>query len=234
MPPTPRSASAQALGDCTAEDRQALADRLGTGAPSPTCAARSSPDQARRVAALNLDGIGFIKESQRFYPNKELAAHLLGYVGVDNTGLNGLEATYDSKIRGKPGTMLVQTDARRHAFSRVERPPTSGSSVELTHRRVPAAHRRARAPRRRPDQSRAGRLRHRHESAHRRDPGDGERADVQPERVPRLAGERAPQPCRPGSLRAGLDVQDRDGVRGARREGDGRRRVDRHQPGAAA
>ena len=46
-------------------------------------------------------------------------------------------------------------------------------------------------------------------------------------------GERAPQPRGPGPLRAGLDVQDRHGVGGARREGDGRRRVDRHQPGAA-
>ena len=85
-----------------------------------------SPEQARRVAALNLDGIGFIKESRRFYPNKELAAHLLGYVGLDNKGLGGLESTYDSQIRGKAGTMLVQTDARRHAFARVERPPTAG------------------------------------------------------------------------------------------------------------
>jgi cell division protein FtsI (penicillin-binding protein 3) len=79
-----------------------------------------------------LTGIGFIKESKRFYPNKELAAHLLGYVGIDNTGLDGLEATYDSRIRGKAGTMLVQTDARRHVFSRFERPPTYGSTVELS------------------------------------------------------------------------------------------------------
>src|SRR5205823_4010864 len=87
---------------------------------------------ARRVAALALDGVGFIKESRRFYPNKELAAHLLGYVGVDNRGLGGLESAYDSQIRGKPGTVLIHTDARRHAFSRFERPPTSGSTIELT------------------------------------------------------------------------------------------------------
>src|SRR5205814_8504737 len=86
----------------------------------------------RRVAALNLDGIGFIKESRRFYPNKELAAHLLGYVGVDGVGLEGLEWTYDPQIRGKPGTVLIHTDARRHAFSRFERPPTTGSTIELT------------------------------------------------------------------------------------------------------
>ena len=77
------------------------------------------------MAALELEGIGFMKESRRFYPNKELAAHLLGYVGIDNDGLGGIEATYDALIKGEPGTVLVQTDARRHAFSRVERPPTS-------------------------------------------------------------------------------------------------------------
>jgi cell division protein FtsI (penicillin-binding protein 3) len=91
-----------------------------------------APDQAQRVASLNLDGIGFIKESKRFYPNKELAAHLLGWVGIDNKGLSGLEHTYDPQIRGKAGTVSVHTDARRHAFSRFERPPTAGSSVELT------------------------------------------------------------------------------------------------------
>jgi cell division protein FtsI (penicillin-binding protein 3) len=122
----------EALGDCDRKDRQALADKLGQRRQFAYVRRQVAPDQVRRVAALNLDGVGFIKESRRFYPNKELAAHLLGYVGLDNTGLNGLEYTYDSKIRGKPGTILVHTDARRHAFSRFERPPTSGSSVELT------------------------------------------------------------------------------------------------------
>ena len=122
----------EALGDCEAKDRQVLADKLAQRRAFAYVRRQVAPDQARRVAALNLDGIGFIKESRRFYPNKELAAHLLGYVGLDNTGLDGLEYTYDSKIRGKPGTILVHTDARRHAFSRFERPPTSGSSVELT------------------------------------------------------------------------------------------------------
>src|SRR5439155_21818323 len=91
-----------------------------------------SPDEARRVGELNLEGIGFLKESRRFYPNKELAAHLLGFVGIDNKGLGGLEAAYDQQIRGKDGQILVQTDARRHAFNRVERPPTTGSTIELT------------------------------------------------------------------------------------------------------
>src|SRR6185503_7630760 len=90
-----------------------------------------TPDQARRVADLQLEGVGFMKENRRFYPNKELAAHLLGYVGVDNTGLAGVEATYDNLIKGHAGTVLIQTDAKRHAFSRVERPSTTGGEREL-------------------------------------------------------------------------------------------------------
>jgi cell division protein FtsI/penicillin-binding protein 2 len=92
-----------------------------------------SPDVARAVADRELPGIGFLKESRRYYPKKELAGHLLGYVGVDNVGLDGLEATYDSLIRGRDGQILIQVDARRHAlFSRVERPATAGADVELT------------------------------------------------------------------------------------------------------
>jgi len=79
-----------------------------------------------------MKGIGFMKESKRFYPNRELAAHLLGYVGTDNAGLHGLEATYDKTVRGREGAMLVQADARGRAFSRLDKPPTTGGSLELT------------------------------------------------------------------------------------------------------
>jgi cell division protein FtsI (penicillin-binding protein 3) len=121
-----------ALRDCTRKDRQGLIERLGTRRAFAYVRRQVAPEQARRVAALDLDGVGFTTESKRFYPNKELGAHLLGWVGIDNQGLSGLEYAYDPQIRGKAGTILIQTDARRHAFSRFERPPTSGSSVELT------------------------------------------------------------------------------------------------------
>jgi cell division protein FtsI (penicillin-binding protein 3) len=122
----------EALGDCTDRERRALVERLGQQRAFAFVRRQVSPDEARRVARFNLDGVGFIRESRRFYPNRELAAHLLGFVGIDNKGLGGLESAYDSQIRGKPGTVLIHTDARRHAFSRFERPPTSGSSIELT------------------------------------------------------------------------------------------------------
>ena len=132
QPKTAVAAICGALDDCTAHDREQLLERFGQQRAFVYVRRQVSLDQARRVKALDLEGIGFMKESRRFYPNKELAAHLLGYVGIDSDGLNGIEATYDSLIKGKPGTVLVQTDARRHAFSRLERPPTTGASLELT------------------------------------------------------------------------------------------------------
>ena len=126
------SALCGALADCTSKDRHALADRIRRGRAFVYVRRQVSPEQARRVAELDLTGVGFMKENRRFYPNKDLAAHILGYVGIDNDGLHGIEAAYDSLIKGRPGTVLIQTDARRHAFSRIERPPTAGATLELT------------------------------------------------------------------------------------------------------
>src|SRR5262245_54372175 len=121
-----------ALEDCNTKERAALAERLTSERAFTYVKRRATPIEARNVAALKLEGIGFMKESRRFYPNKELGAHLLGYVGLDNVGLEGLEAAYDKVVRGHEGTLIVQNDARRHVFGRLERAPTTGGSLELT------------------------------------------------------------------------------------------------------
>ncbi len=126
------TALCDALDDCTKKSREELTERLSQRRPFAFVKRRATPTQAKRVLALELDGIGFRKESKRFYPNRELAANLLGYVGIDNVGLGGIEATYDKTVRGREGKLLVQTDARRHVFSRLERSPTAGASIELT------------------------------------------------------------------------------------------------------
>ena len=126
------AALCDALDDCTGKMRDELRDRLAQNRAFVYVRRRATPLQAKRVAALALQGVAFRKESKRFYPNRELAAHLLGYVGVDNVGLAGLEATFDKTVRGREGKLLVQTDARRHVFSRLERAPTAGGSIELT------------------------------------------------------------------------------------------------------
>lgn len=126
------AALCDALDDCTPKMLEELRERLSQNRAFVYVRRRASPMQAKRVAALQLEGVAFRKESKRYYPNRELAAHLLGYVGVDNVGLAGIEATYDKTVRGREGKLLVQTDARRHVFSRLERSPTAGGSIELT------------------------------------------------------------------------------------------------------
>jgi cell division protein FtsI (penicillin-binding protein 3) len=121
-----------ALGDCGEGEQARIADRLEGNRAFAYVRRQATPDQARRVAAVDLEGVGFVRENRRFYPNRELAAHLLGYVGVDGIGLGGLEAAYDDVIRGSGGRVLIQTDARGRPFSRVERPPTAGGTLELT------------------------------------------------------------------------------------------------------
>jgi cell division protein FtsI (penicillin-binding protein 3) len=124
------AALCRALDGC---DRSALVERLTAKRSFVYVKRRVSPEEARRVLELKMSGIGFMKESRRFYPNSELAAHLLGYVGLDNVGLAGLEAAYDKLIRGKEGRLIAQTDARRQIFGgRLERAPTAGGSLELT------------------------------------------------------------------------------------------------------
>ena len=121
-----------AVLDCSDEMRADLESRLSRSSLFEYVQRQVPPDIAHRVAELNLDGVGFLQENRRYYPNAELAAHVLGYVGIDNQGLSGIESTYDDEIAGRPGKILVQTDARRQAFSRVERPPTAGATLELT------------------------------------------------------------------------------------------------------
>jgi cell division protein FtsI (penicillin-binding protein 3) len=125
-----------ALGDCDGAERAALTKSLSRSKRSFAFVRHQiKPDQARRVAALEIDGVYLIKEPRRYYPNVELAAPVLGYVGSENKGLAGLEATYDTKLRGRPGQMLLELDGRkhdRHVFNRVGQDPVPGASLELT------------------------------------------------------------------------------------------------------
>ncbi|MFQ6081725.1 MAG: peptidoglycan D,D-transpeptidase FtsI family protein [Candidatus Aminicenantia bacterium] len=92
-----------------------------------------SDQEAEQVRNLNLKGIDFIKENRRFYPKKNFAAHILGGVGIDEQGLNGIEREYDSQIFGKSGEALIQIDAKRRRYqARILKPPVQGKSLVLT------------------------------------------------------------------------------------------------------
>src|SRR5581483_1511114 len=95
-------------------------------------ARKASAETAERIKALNLKGIYFEKESKRFYPKRELAAQVLGYVGMDDEGLSGIEREFNEELRGKPGRMLIQVDARRRNFNRIEKQPDPGQNIVLT------------------------------------------------------------------------------------------------------
>jgi len=71
-----------------------------------------APHKARKIKDLEIKGINFLEENQRCYPNLELAANLLGFVGIDSQGLEGMEFQYDKYLRGQPHRMMIELDAR--------------------------------------------------------------------------------------------------------------------------
>ncbi len=73
-----------------------------------------SPEAAGKIKKLKIEGLGFIHESKRRYPNKNYAAHLIGFSGLDNTGLEGLELYHDGYLKGAPGWAQVLRDARQN------------------------------------------------------------------------------------------------------------------------
>ncbi|HLL77330.1 MAG TPA: penicillin-binding protein [Pyrinomonadaceae bacterium] len=90
------------------------------------------PGQAERAKALNIAGVHTIKEPKRYYPNGALAAHVLGFVGLDDKGLGGVEGFYNASLDGERGQIAVTRDARRHAFDSSEIEAREGESVVLT------------------------------------------------------------------------------------------------------
>ncbi len=89
------------------------------------------PEKAEAVKSLNLKGIYFLEENQRYYPKRDLAAHVLGFVDVDEKGLGGIEHEYDDLIRGKGEKIVVMADARQHWFDGGEAQRDLGASVVL-------------------------------------------------------------------------------------------------------
>lgn len=88
--------------------------------------------QSAQIKALHLKGIFFQKEMKRFYPMNGLAAAVVGYVGMDDKGLGGIEQSFDGSVRGQPGHALVIEDARRQTFETRADPGRPGADIVLT------------------------------------------------------------------------------------------------------
>ncbi len=95
--------------------------------------ARKGDDEIiERIRSLNLQGIHFQKEPKRFYPARDLAAQVLGSVGMEDAGQSGIEHEFDDELRGRPGKMFISVDAHKQWFSDVETQPDPGDNLVLT------------------------------------------------------------------------------------------------------
>ncbi|MDO8785900.1 MAG: penicillin-binding transpeptidase domain-containing protein, partial [Syntrophales bacterium] len=86
-------------------------------------ARKVGPDEATTIKNQNIDGIFLVKEPKRFYPNGELAGHLIGFVGTDSDGLEGLEQGYDRYMKGTPAKLIWARDAKgKKLYPGIEKP----------------------------------------------------------------------------------------------------------------
>ena len=92
-------------------DRKELRQRLKSRRSFEWIQRKISPREASEIKALQLPGISFLKENRRFYPNSQLAAHLIGFVGLDSKGLEGVEFQYDVSLNGKNHVWTMDRDA---------------------------------------------------------------------------------------------------------------------------
>jgi cell division protein FtsI (penicillin-binding protein 3) len=110
-----------------------IAARLAKGNNFAWVARRVTPEVAAGVKALPIKGIYFEKEFQRFYPNNDLAAQTLGFVGTEDTGLGGLEKKFEPELHGTPGEKYTAMDARRRVLgSNEDHAAGPGQNLVLT------------------------------------------------------------------------------------------------------
>ena len=109
-----------------------LEDKIREAKTPVRLARKLSPETVQRVTDMNLKGVFFQKENRRVYPQRELAASVLGYVDVDEKGIGGIEYSLDRQIRGRPGKMMVMADGHRRWYDRTESAADPGASITLT------------------------------------------------------------------------------------------------------
>ncbi|HVE75685.1 MAG TPA: penicillin-binding protein 2 [Actinomycetota bacterium] len=132
VPDKPAAAAALAplLGASAAEIEQ----KLNTDRGFVYVARKVGTDVGAQVASLNIPGVSLVDESKRFYPSGSLAAHIVGFVGLDNEGLGGLESAHDGLLTGKPGFVFMERDPKGRAIAAgkfIERPPAPGHDIVL-------------------------------------------------------------------------------------------------------
>jgi cell division protein FtsI/penicillin-binding protein 2 len=109
-----------------------LREKLESGSTFVWVKRKMAQEEEEAVRSLNLKGIYFQEENKRYYPKLDMAAHVVGFVDVDEHGLGGIEYEYDNRIRGKGEKIVAMADARQQKFDGGEARQDPGESVVLT------------------------------------------------------------------------------------------------------
>jgi cell division protein FtsI/penicillin-binding protein 2 len=128
--------TAHGLSSVLALDKKVLFSQLDEARVSGRrflwIARRLSPEMGVKIRALELPGVHLEKEQKRYYPNDSLAAHVLGFVGLDKVGLGGVEQFYNEKITGEPGKLYLERDSEGKSYESLEIPSKPGQTIVLT------------------------------------------------------------------------------------------------------
>ena len=125
-------ATAKTISTITGLSKNDLVDKLQAHRSFVWVKRKLNGAEASALRKAKLPGIYFQKEDMRYYPKRELAAHVLGYVDVDEKGLGGLEYRYNSSIGGEAGRVQFMTDARGRSFNSIEQPVSPGADLVTT------------------------------------------------------------------------------------------------------
>jgi len=127
------AAAAKTLSSILHIPQKQIKSELSSDRPFVWLARHISPREKSEIEAANISGIGFLQESKRYYPKRFLAGHVLGFAGIDNQGLEGLELAYDKVLKGAEGWYICNMDARKRAILvNLVKAPTSGANLVLT------------------------------------------------------------------------------------------------------
>jgi len=126
------AATAKALAPILEQPAKDILARLTTDKPFVWIQRQLDPAKTEAINDLNLKGIGLYPESRRYYPRQELAAHVLGMMGLDDRGLEGLEYQYDDLLGGQPQFVAAQQDALGRVIFRQEEPERRAPVFDLT------------------------------------------------------------------------------------------------------
>jgi len=127
------SRAAVLLGEVLNQDIARIRKRLESKAPFVWIKRHVTPSEADKIRSLEIPGVELLEETKRFYPNRNLASHVLGFVGIDGNGLEGIEKTMDEELRGRDDALRgVRDAAGRVVFIEEKGRDSTGNSLVLT------------------------------------------------------------------------------------------------------